>query len=393
MTKVSVIVPIYNAEKFLHTSLNSILNQTLKDIEVICVNDGSTDKSLEILKQYAAQDDRIVIIDQENKGAGYSRNVGLEIAKGKYLSFLDADDRFEKTMLEKAYNTAEKNSADIVVYKCDLFDANTGEIRPCNWAFKEELIPDTAYFSAKQEDVRDNIFRMFVGWAWDKLFLKEFIIREQITFQDLRTTNDMFFVDYALTRAQRIAPLPEILVHQRVNVPQSLSRKREKSWDCFYKALLLLKQRLEESGDFEIFKRAYVNWTLNLSLWHLNTIGDRCCINVLNLFKTGVCNDLEIVGYDKQYYFEEIEYNDLQKVIEITEQDYLLERLAVCREQMKTLQEDIYVRNKQVQELSHQIHGIYNSATFKVGRIVLCVPKKVFKALKKILHVVMRRNG
>ena len=115
--KVSVIIPVYNTENYLRECLDSVLAQTLREIEVICVDDGSTDNSLNILKEYQNKDTRIVVLTQENRSAGAARNYGLSIAKGKYLSFLDSDDFFDKELLRKAYKNAEKNNADIVVYK------------------------------------------------------------------------------------------------------------------------------------------------------------------------------------------------------------------------------------------------------------------------------------
>ena len=99
--KISVVVPVYNAEEYLKESLDSIVNQTLKDIEIICVNDGSTDSSLQILQQYAAKDNRITILSQPNSRLGATRNAGITVAKGKYITFLDADDFFELTMESK----------------------------------------------------------------------------------------------------------------------------------------------------------------------------------------------------------------------------------------------------------------------------------------------------
>ena len=100
MAKVSVILPVYNAGKYLHQCMDSIVNQTLKDIEIICVDDGSSDNSLEILRQYAEKDERVKVIAQANGGAGAARNNGLRAATGEYLSFLDSDDFFELDMLE-----------------------------------------------------------------------------------------------------------------------------------------------------------------------------------------------------------------------------------------------------------------------------------------------------
>ena len=115
--KVSIIIPVYNTEKFLERCLNSVLNQTLRDIEIIVVNDGSKDNSLEIIKRFIQIDDRIILIDKENEGLTKTRNRGLEIASGKYIYNLDSDDYLEEdTMFEELYNKCEKDNLDMVVF-------------------------------------------------------------------------------------------------------------------------------------------------------------------------------------------------------------------------------------------------------------------------------------
>ena len=113
--KVSVIIPVYNVEKYLRECLDSVVNQTLREIEIICVDDGSTDSSLDILKEYASKDNRITVIGQQNLHAGVARNAGLAVARGEYLSFLDSDDFFELNMLAEMYNTAKKDGSDTVI--------------------------------------------------------------------------------------------------------------------------------------------------------------------------------------------------------------------------------------------------------------------------------------
>ena len=112
--KVSIIVPVYNSAQFLNRCLDSLICQTLSDIEIICVNDGSTDDSLEILESYANQDSRIKIITQENRGISSARNCGIKNASAKCIGLVDSDDFVDKNSFEKLYNTAEKTSADIV---------------------------------------------------------------------------------------------------------------------------------------------------------------------------------------------------------------------------------------------------------------------------------------
>ena len=119
--KISVIIPVYNVENYIERCLNSIINQTLKDIEIICINDGSTDNSLNILTDYANKDNRITIITQNNQGAGSARNRGLNISKGKYIYFIDGDDFIEINTLKKLYNIAEEKSCDLIIFKTHNF--------------------------------------------------------------------------------------------------------------------------------------------------------------------------------------------------------------------------------------------------------------------------------
>ena len=112
---VSIVIPVYNVEKYLKTCLDSVINQTYKDLEIICINDGSTDGSLQILKEYANKDNRIILIDKKNSGVSAARNDGIEKSSGKYLFCMDSDDYIDNDFIEVFYNNAEKNKSDLVV--------------------------------------------------------------------------------------------------------------------------------------------------------------------------------------------------------------------------------------------------------------------------------------
>lgn len=312
--KVSVIIPIYNASAFLNECLDSILGQTLRQIEVICVDDGSTDNSLEILHQYQQKDYRVQVLTQKNQGAGAARNLGLAQASGEYLSFLDADDFFEKDMYEVAYQAACDNQADVCVFNCDLFDNTTRQIKPCTWEFRRQYFPEKKPFSPLAPDARDNLFRMFNGWPWDKLYLRTFIQRTGLQYQNLRTTNDMYFVFMALARARRIVTVDKILAHQRVEVKTSLSRNRNKSWDCFYIALLEMQQELKRLNLYPKLEKAFVNWALNFSLWQLNTMQGDAYINVYRLLQKEGFERLDITRHDRSYFYSEKEYMQFLKI-------------------------------------------------------------------------------
>ena len=120
--KVSVIIPVYNTEKYLRECLDSVINQTLKEIEIICVDDGSTDSSLEILKEYANKDNRFTIITQQNLHAGVARNAGLAVAKGEYVSFLDSDDWFELKILEETTKILKETDSELCCCKYRNFN-------------------------------------------------------------------------------------------------------------------------------------------------------------------------------------------------------------------------------------------------------------------------------
>lgn len=114
--KVSVIIPVFNASKHLSKTLDSISNQTLKELEIICIDDGSTDNSPEILKNYADKDKRLIIISQKNQGVSAARNAGLSIAKGKYIQFVDSDDILKSEAIQKSYKNAQETNADITLF-------------------------------------------------------------------------------------------------------------------------------------------------------------------------------------------------------------------------------------------------------------------------------------
>ena len=165
--KVSVIVPVYNAEKYLPQCLESILSQTLKKIEIICVDDGSTDGSSRILEQYAANDCRIQHVRIENHGAGYARNIGLLRAAGEYLFFLDSDDYIAQTTLEDAYSYAQSIAADVVAFGASYVD-DEGKILGTDGIY-DSWLQDGDLFSA--EDIPDRIFQI-EGFRYCELYGK-----------------------------------------------------------------------------------------------------------------------------------------------------------------------------------------------------------------------------
>lgn len=311
--KVSVILTVYNLESYLRQCLDCICNQTLKDIEIICVDDSSTDDSYAILEKYAKKDSRIKVVRQEHMGAGKARNKGISLAVGEYLSILDGDDFFEPDMLEKAYENAKDNEADIVVFRSDLFDQKEKAYRENNWSIIPDKLPEAVFCA---DDIPDRIFNIGAGWAWDKLFKRSFTESYDVSFQDLRTTNDMFFVLYLYTRAKRISFLDSVLAHQRINNKESLSSTREESWDNVFFALKELKSRLEGDGVYETYRQSFVNWALNLLLWHIRTLKKEQSDKLKDKCKQEYFDTLDISGNGRDYFYDKKEFEAMEEIMD-----------------------------------------------------------------------------
>lgn len=306
MAKVSVIIPIYNSEKYLKMCIESILNQTIRDIEIIMVDDGSTDNSLEIIKNYQKKDDRIIVLQQQNKGAGSARNYGMDQASGEYYLFLDSDDFFEPDMLEKSYELASNNQLDIVVMGCDIYKEQHDVFEFCNYSIQKTLLPKKRVF--KMSDVKKDVFKTFVGWPWDKLIRADFIKDKNIRFEEQRTTNDMYFIFIALLLANRISIIDEVYVHYRQN-EVSLSKTREYSWTCFYNSLNNIRRKMKEESIFQIYERDYINYCLHFCLWNINTLKPEIKQKLINELRKSWVENLNI-RLDINYYYNKREYSD-----------------------------------------------------------------------------------
>ena len=313
MAKVSVIIPVYNAEQYLRQCLDSVINQTLQDIEIICVDDGSQDNSIAILKEYTTRDSRFRLIREKNRGAGAARNQGLREATGEYLSFLDADDFFEPEMLEKAVARAEEYQAQIVVFNSDQYHMDKRQFVPVPWVMVKEDIPPYMPFTYRQ--LTGNVFLSFVGWAWDKLYRRDFVEAHDLWFQEQRTTNDMLFVFSALVLAKRIAVLDEVLAHQRRGSGASLSVTREKSWHCFYDALTALRDRLKKENIYWELEQDYINYALHFSFWHLNSLAEPSHMLLKRMLRSSWFEDLGVKGKPKSYFYNQNEYAQYEQLM------------------------------------------------------------------------------
>lgn len=323
--KVSVIIPVYNAEKYLRECLDSVVYQTMQEKEIICINDGSGDKSEEILEEYSNKYNFFTYYTQKNQGAGVARNNGLKHARGKYLAFWDADDIFEPMALEVLFDAAEKEAADVVVCNYQTKNVQNGNIA----VIENELckIHDSGQtvFSVESRDIRYDIFQIFIGWPWDKLYLREFVIKNNLEFQALRTSNDGLFVYSALLSASKIAIVNEILVTHRTGDKNSLENTRDKSWRCCYEMLSALSAWMKTTGCYEEYKQSFINYVLCFLVWNLDTLTKWDSYQQFyDTLKNEYLKKFELEKYDKKFFYDESDFEKYKLICEYSAIQYLL---------------------------------------------------------------------
>ena len=280
--KISVIIPVYNSQNYLVKCLETVINQTLKEIEIICIDDGSIDDSIDILIKYSNKDPRITVLKQDNLHAGVARNAGLLIAKGKYLSFIDSDDFIELNMLEEMYNKIKSQNADIIICQCKTFDSETGKFdeKKFDISLKINLIPKKEPFSVN--DLSNNIFQFCLGWAWDKLFRTDFIRENSIRFQNIMNINDQQFTYTALCLANKITTIKKRLVIKRLKNKNSISANKNKDPTCYLSSFDKIKSNLEKKGLFNLVKESFwKNFNL-LNIYQLKTLNEESKLILYN---------------------------------------------------------------------------------------------------------------
>lgn len=226
---ISVIIPMYNCEEYVPELLQSMINQTFSNFEIICVNDGSTDRTLELIQAFSDKDSRIKYINQKNTGAGGARNAGIEMAKGKYLMFLDSDDIYYTNMLEEMYSAAEKYGADEVFCLYEEYNYKD-QIKRDFLGFNVEIFPpDTLVETSSVIDLFSKI-----GWApWNALFRRSIIDKYNLRFSGTKVANDVFFIHaYAAATNTIIGVHKKLLKRRRYHNANSLTSQRWKYSFC-----------------------------------------------------------------------------------------------------------------------------------------------------------------
>lgn len=256
MVQVSIIVPIFNTENYLKECLNSIKEQTLKDIEIICVNDGSTDGSEEIIKSFCKSDPRFKLINQKNKGQSTARNRGIKEAKGEFIAFADSDDKIETNMLEILLQNAKKNEAEISM--CSINTFNENEIKKDSYLNLDILPNELEDKSFQAKDTRGILFKIPVV-PWNKIYKTSFLKENNIYFEEGINFEDNLFFTKTFFLAKNIVFTKLPLYNYRENSQTSYSKKGRKDHKKldFFTLYKLQKKFLKENGFYKDYKKGF----------------------------------------------------------------------------------------------------------------------------------------
>lgn len=270
--KISVIIPVYNVEKYIHCCLDSVLNQTLKNIEIILVDDHSPDNCPKICDQYAQTDPRIKVIHKPvNEGLGFARNSGLEVATGEFVAFLDSDDFIEKNMYQTLYEKAHAEACDIVFCSTSFY-TNKHTIKPKKEVDNKLLISTAKEkkdflldFIAPEPRYKSDVKYMMS--VWKAIYKRELIEKKQIRFMSERKvlSEDIFFNLAMIIQSERILFLPYFLHYYRMNnnsLSHSFSTKKYLTNRVFF-------SELKNFLDTFLKENEYINRLYRLQFLHL----------------------------------------------------------------------------------------------------------------------------
>lgn len=337
MAKVSVIVPVYNVEKYLRQCLDSLVNQTLTDIEIICINDGSTDGSLAILEDYASKDKRIRLISQENQGQGVARNRGIELSTGEYLGFVDPDDWVEYGMFENLYKAAKVHNADLAEAMYSEYYEYSGmtKIRksPVN-------LPQDKTFDWKIN--KDYLFKSSILAVWNKIYKRNFINRHDIKFSNAKLAEDHMFTFKSKILAGKILFIDKPFYNYRVRRDSAVNSVSSET----LRVVDILREVtgfFGEHGVCDITGRKNVDFYLEYTLArvfatvpeNLKKVYDKKCKSFLN--------DLQYMEYKKLKFGK---YTPLERIFSLKNETsfgirYKVLVLLGCKLRFRPLQKEI----------------------------------------------------
>ena len=378
MAKVSIIIPTYNVEMYLVECMESVIHQTLKDIEIICINDGSTDGSLEILKSYAQKDDRIVLVDKENGGYGIAMNIGLEKATGEYIGIVEPDDFVKLDMYESLYQIAKDNDLDFV--KADFYRFKRTDEDDMNMVYNR-LSKNPEDYNKVFNPSEDTEAIRYIMNTWSGIYKKEFIEKHHIrhnetpgaSFQD----NGFWFKTFIFATRAMIVDKPYYM--NRRDNPNSSVHNREKVY-CMNIEYDHIRDILMEHPElWERFKGMYWYKKYNNYIGTIRRIGMEYRREFVERFSAEFKRGLEKKELDPSV-FSVAAWKKIQVVA--AEPDTFYKVWVVAGVTERKLNKKIMQLERKNQKLSNELAMIKSSKSYRIGRILLFIPRKLKEWIK-----------
>ena len=408
--KVSVIIPVFNAQRYLDECFDSIQGQTLKEIEIICVDDGSTDESVEMLRKRQENDSRIRILQQKNAGPGAARNTGFRAAEGDYVIFWDADDFFEPEALEELYGKITEDQADVCVCNGYTYYEEEAKAFPSNTYLNVSKVPDEIPFSIRTNP--EHICDFTSVTVWNKMFRRAFIAGLGLEFTTLHTSEDVNYVLNALCRAETVTVVDKRLVTYRAFQQGSLSADMVKAAGDLVEAFAVTAEELIRDNAFP--ERSFANRALAAVLTSLARGAEEWTAyrDVYRLLQDGGLEKMHILRQPEGYYYEKSKERCVEKLYTATPEEfavfYLHEQtlrlrtqsgrvreqarkigeLRTERAELKNSLKNEREKERELQEknavLRERIRKLKESREYKLGRILTFIPRKIKELWKKL---------
>lgn len=388
MVKVSIIISVYNAEKYLKECLDSAVNQTLEDIEIICVNDGSTDDSLNILKSYAEKDSRVKVFTQPNKGQGAALNTALDNVRGEYVLNIDCDDWIELDACEFLYNKSKELNLDLLFYCGVVYNEHDGEYfaKPYYNFPKFDSSLENRVFTFKDIDYYFDI----CVTNWTKFYRADFLKEHDFKFKDCYFQDNIFHWD-VLLNAKRISFSKRQLIYHRIRDGQISFNYNENYFDHIVMSDYLVDV-FKKNNRFEEYKNKVINWKIiqvRHPYFHFDEpLRRRYWVMAReNLLKFKEEFDIEALDYSaKVFYmnmiqsktFEEFEISIKADNLENENKKLKKEIADLSNENKKLKKENAKLRNKN-KKIKKSYDDIKNSRSWKLTNPLRRIKKLISK--------------
>ncbi len=368
--KVSIIVPVFNVERYLLRCLESLLAQSEKAIEVVCVDDGSEDNSAGILKKLQQRDNRLHIVSQPNQGAGFARNTGMSIAQGEYILFVDADDYVDQYLVERVYRRAVTERADICLFDAKGISPENGKKQDWFHALRADFLQN--FETVTYKDLPKHIFQITVTAPWGKLIKRQLLRDHALTFPHYKTGQDIVVSMLALVFAQKITWLNERLYFYTIEQESSISKKvSPASCEPFF-ALQELQGRLVAENKFNDVSQSFMVLCLEKGFYLLDSSPTVSVFIKRYYLLQHLILSLNTTGYTQEIFMNENYYQRAKIIAKKDPVSYLF----------ATRTNDL-AHQLLLQKTSTELQTISRSFSYKIGLCITCLPRLLKEFLRR----------